>query len=167
MKYLFSDYLFLRFAAAKEVHTAGDAYRGMTSYLGCALTGDTVACAAARLAADGLITLPNGCEALTPDTPITVTDEGRKWVAVTGLQKLFKQTERVLATRAAEFTSQDAPTNAKPILADTEAFKALTHESFPFILPSLSEDGEMLSLTVKNPDSGAPIQDEEIGRAHV
>jgi len=161
MKYLFSDYLFLRFAAAKDAHTAGDAYRGMAAYFGCALTGDTAACAAARLSADGLITLPDGCERLTPDTPITVTEEGRKWVEVTGLQKLLRRTERVLATRMAAFTAREMPAEAPSLRADTAAFTPLVHESFPFILPSLSEDGETVSLTVKDPDGCAPIEGAE------
>ncbi len=161
MKYLFSDYLFLRFAAAKDAHTAGDAYRGMAAYLGCALTGDTVACAAARLSADGLITLPDGCEALTPDTPITMTDAGRKWVEVTGLQKLLRRTERVLATHMAAFTAREMPAEAPSLRADTAAFAPLVHESFPFILPALSEDGETVSLTVKDPDGGIPTEGAE------
>ena len=161
MNYLFSDYLFLRFAADKDSHTVGDAYRGMVGYTGCALTGDTVACAAARLVADGLITLPDGFDKLTPDTPITVTDEGRKWIAVTFLQKLLRRTERVLATRVGEFTSRDIPEAVPTLGADTAAFTALTHESLPFVLPALSEDGETVSLTVKDPDRSAPIEDED------
>ncbi len=161
MKYLFSDYLFLRFAAAKDTHTVGDAYRGMVGYLGCALTGDTVACASSRLMAGGLITLPDGRDTLTPDTPVVVTEAGQKWVAVSPLQKLLRRTERMLAKSLTEFVVQEIPAETPTLTADSAAFRSLVHEQLPFILPSLSEDGEMVSLTVKGPDRSALLEDED------
>lgn len=112
MKYLFSDYYFLCGAAAKDTRTVKDAYRVMCTYLG---TSSTCACllhALQGLAAEGFITVEPEIhgenQVINPDSTITVTEKGRKAVAISPLQKLFGERKAFVKNQLA-FCALDYP----------------------------------------------------------
>ncbi|MBQ9151076.1 MAG: hypothetical protein IJX72_02405, partial [Clostridia bacterium] len=119
MKYLFSDFYFLCGAADKETRTVGDAYRKMCTYLNGSSTCNCLLHALRGLSAGGYITVEpedhNQNQVINLNSPITVTEAGRKAVGISPLQKLLGE-QKAFAKNELRFCSQERPND--PIGAD-------------------------------------------------
>lgn len=114
MKYLFSDFYFLCGAADKETRTVGDAYRKMCVYLNGSSTCNCLLHALRGLSAGGYITVEpedhNQNQVINLNSPITVTEAGRKAVAISPLQKLLSERKAFMKNQL-RFCSLERPTN--------------------------------------------------------
>ncbi len=112
MKYLFSDFYFLCGAAAKETRTVGDAYRVMCGYLGGSSTCACLLHALRGLAAGGYVTVEPEAhgenQVVNLDAPITVTEAGRKAVAISALQKMLGE-RKAFAKNLHRFCALERP----------------------------------------------------------
>ena len=112
MKFLFSDYYLLCGAAAKETRTVKDAYRVMCSYLGTSATCSCLLHALRGLTAEGYITVEpeihSENKVINLGSTITVTEKGRKAVAISPLQKLFGERKAFVKNQLA-FCALDYP----------------------------------------------------------
>ena len=157
MKYLFSDYYLLCGAATKDTRTVADAYRVMCRYLGTASTCACLLHGLRGLAAEGYITVEpeihGDNRVINPGGAITITDKGRKAVAISPLQKLFGERKAFVKNQLA-FCSLDRPDTAmgENWWIDGDCLERINHDGVrsgawnaPFISLSKIDEG-FLSL---------------------
>lgn len=159
MKYQFFEYHLLESVSPKGSDTLGRVYENFTSYMLSPVTMPCFLYALRGLVAGGYITVdaPNG--ELTPVTPVSLTEAGRKAVTLSALQKLFGELKAKIR-KELEFCVAERPDAAEELAysADESDFTPLIQPliqsrdiAFPaFELTDLG-DGVM-KLTVHHPN---------------
>lgn len=158
MNYLFSDFYFLVGAADKQTSTVGDAFRHLSELLAAPVPTPCLLHALRGLSTGGYITVSPEGGMITPDTPLAITDSGKKAAVPSGLRKLMGE-EKALNRLELEFCGRAHPDSADGTAwtADEEGFAEITRgmmerrEIF-YPLFQLTEAGEeLLTLTVHHP----------------
>ena len=166
MKYLFSDYYFLCGAADKETRTVGDAYRVLCGYLDGSATCACLLHALRGLSAGGFITVESEVHGenrvVNLASPITVTEAGRKAVAISALQRLLGE-RKAFVRNQLRFCAQERPDTAAvgaDWWVDSDALEQIHSEGvrdgrWSTPLFALRDEGEgYLSLTLHRSSYG-------------
>jgi hypothetical protein len=168
MKYQFFDYHLLQSISPKGGDTMGSVYENLTSYILSPVTMPCFLFSLRGLMAGGYIEVESRDGAVTPVTPISLTEAGRKAVTVSAFQKLFGEL-KAIAKKEKVFCALDRPDAAYIVLsAEGSDFAPITQKlmkardiAFPtFELTDLG-DG-IMKLTVHHPnDDPVGIYDAE------
>lgn len=167
MKYTVSDFYFLSSAHDLKARTVGEAYESMCTFMGQAVPMPCLLRTVRILTAGGYITVEPEGNVISAVTPITVTTEGKRAVAISPIQKLLGQDK---AHRKNELRFCDMECPALPtddLTADRDSFDDCVtrlirggHISRPTF-----EIGEMdegyCKFTVHHPNDGWYGFDEE------
>ena len=169
MKYLFSDFYLLAGAADKETRTVGDAYRRMAGMMGIPVDPACLLFALRGLCAGGLVTVSPAKGVIAADTLISVTEAGRKAVAISGFQKLLGNEFKAFNKNEAKFCTTDRPavTSGEDWIVESEGFAEIANglmrdHDIAAPLFELTEAGdELLTLTVRHPNHSSPASEED------
>ena len=122
MKYTVSDFYFLSSAHDLKARTVGEAYESMCTFMGQAVPMPCLLRAIRGLAAGGCITVEPEGNVISAVTPITVTAEGKKAVAISPIQKLLGQ-DKAHRKNELRFCDTECPAiPADDLTADGESF---------------------------------------------
>ena len=122
MKYTVSDFYFLSSAHDLKARTVGEAYESMCTFMGQAVPMPCLLRAIRGLAAGGCITIEPEGNVISAVTPITVTAEGKKAVAISPMQKLLGQ-DKAHRKNELRFCDTECPAiPADDLTADRESF---------------------------------------------
>lgn len=122
MNYTVSDFYFLSSAHDLKARTVGEAYESMCTFMGQAVPMPCLLRTIRSLAAGGHITVEPEGNIISAITPITVTAEGKRAVAISPMQKLLGQDK---AHRKNELRFCDTECSAIPaddLTANGESF---------------------------------------------
>lgn len=122
MKYTVSDFYFLSSAHDLKARTVGEAYESMCTFMGQAIPMPCLLRAIRGLAAGGYITVEPEGNVISAVTPITVTAEGKKAVAISPLQKLLGQDKAHRKNELRFCGLECPPIPADDLTADRESF---------------------------------------------
>ncbi len=167
MKYSVSDFYFLSSAHDLKARTVAAAYENACVFMGQAIPMPCLLYTIRGLVAGGYLTVEPDGGVISAATPISVTAEGRKAVAISPLQKLFGQDK---AHRKNELLFCDTDRPAVPadgLTADGESFGDCVtrliregHIAPPTFEVSDTDEG-YYRLTVRHPNDGWHGYDEE------
>ena len=122
MNYTVSDFYFLSSAHDLKARTVGEAYESMCTFMGQAVPMPCLLRAIRGLAAGGYITIEPEGNVISAVTPITVTAEGKKAVAISPMQKLLGQ-DKAHRKNELRFCDTECPAiPADDLTADGESF---------------------------------------------
>ncbi len=168
MKYQFFDFLLLQSISPKGSDTLGDVYESMESYMLSPVTMPCFLFSLRGLIAGGYIEVESRDGAMTPVTPVSLTQAGRGAVSVSAIQKLFGES-KAIAKKEKAFCALDRPDAADIVLSAEESdFAPITQKlikardiAFPPF--DLTDPGDgIMKLTVHHPnDDPAGIYDAE------
>lgn len=111
MKYQFFEFHLLQSVSLKKTDTLGRVYEVFTSYMGTPVTMPCFLYALRGLMDGEYVTLDSADGILTPDTPIAITEAGRKAVGLSFLQKLLGEYKATVKKELA-FCRPDRPHRA-------------------------------------------------------
>lgn len=122
MKYTVSDFYFLSSAHDLKARTVGEAYESMCTFMGQAVPMPCLLRAIRGLAAGGYITIEPEGNVISAVTPITVTAEGKRAVAISPIQKLLGQ-DKAHRKNELRFCDTECPAlPADDLTADADSF---------------------------------------------
>lgn len=122
MKYMVSDFYFLSFAHDAKSRTIEDAYEGMCICMGQAVPMPCLLRTIRDLVAGGYITVEPKGNVISAVTPLTVTAEGKRAVAISPIQKLLGQ-DKAHRKNELRFCDTECPAlPADDLTADTDSF---------------------------------------------
>lgn len=164
MKYLPTDYECLCSFPLKGQSTPGQVLETMSLRLCSPVPLPCLLHALRGLSAGGYITLPAGGDALTVDSPVGLTEAGRRAVAISGFRRLLGE-QRALRRSELRFCAMERPATGDVSLPSVEAdgFARVTAkllEESNMIVPPLFEitgDEEALTVTLHRP--GVPASE--------
>lgn len=122
MKYTVSDFYFLSSAHDLKARTVGEAYESMCTFMGQAVPMPCLLRAIRGLAAGGYITIEPEGNVISAVTPITVTAEGKKAVAISPIQKLLGQDKAHRKNELRFCDLECPPIHADDLTADRGSF---------------------------------------------
>lgn len=167
MKYLASDFYFLTSAVELKARTVEAAYESMCTYMGYPVSMPCLLHAVRGLVAGGYIKVKPEGNVVSATTPMEVTPEGRKLVAISPIQKIFGE-YKAHCKNAIRFCDMDRPEVSEDgLTADLESFADcvtrliragdITHPTFEICDV---EEG-YLKLIVHHPNDGWYGEEEE------
>lgn len=167
MKYSVSDFYFLSSAAELRARTVGAAYENACIFMGQAIPMPCLLHTVRGLVAGGYLTAEPDGTVISASTPISVTDEGRKAVAISLVQKLLGQ-DKAHRRNELRFCDRERPdVPADGLTADAESFDDcvtrlcrgghITHPTFEI---SDTDEG-CYTLTVHHPNDGWTDPDDD------
>lgn len=160
MTFLISDFYFLTSAVELKARTVEAAYGNMCTYMGYPVSMPCLLHTIRRLTAGGYITVEPDGGVISATTPLSVTPEGKKLVAISPVQRLFGE-YKARCKCAIRFCELECPEVFEDSLtADVESFKNcvtrlirtgdITQPTFEI---SDAENG-FVKLTVHHPSDG-------------
>ena len=169
MKYLASDFYFLTSAAERKSHTVEGAYETMCTYMGYPVSMPCLLHTVRGLVAGGYIRIKPDGNIISAATPLEVTPEGRKLVAISPIQKIFGE-YKAHCKNAIRFCDTDRPEVSEDgLTADQESFADCVTRliragdiSLPWLEIHDSVDG-YVKLTIHHPNDGWQSCDNEKG----